>query len=219
MPIEIESKFYVRSLPAIETRLKNLGAICLVPRQLESNLRFDDPQNRLQTTHKALRLRRYDEARLTFKSGKSNLGGVSTREEIEVTVSNFDETRALLEGLGFQVFFRYEKYRAMYQLEAASITLDELPFGNFVEIEAESPAEISRLALRLGLNPAAASAESYQSLFERLKTISRFSSLTNLTFDEFSGLTISPETLQLSPADSTEETEGDNGGNGETEKR
>ncbi|GAB4503004.1 MAG: class IV adenylate cyclase [Anaerolineales bacterium] len=201
MPLEIEAKFYVHHLPAIAARLQALGALCVVPRQLETNLRFDDPQRRLQAEHKVLRLRRYDEARLTFKRGKKSENGVSTREEIEVSVSNFEQTRVLLEGLGFQVFFTYEKYRAMYEMETASITLDELPFGNFVEIEAESGAAIRCLAERLGLNPAAASAESYQGLFERLKNTHGLTA-QNLTFDEFSGLKISPETLQLTPADS-----------------
>ncbi|NCP86454.1 class IV adenylate cyclase [bacterium] len=200
MPLEIESKFYVHNLPAIEARLKTLGAVCRVPRQLETNLRFDDAQNRLQTERNVLRLRRYDEARLTFKSGKTSANGVATRQEIEVSVSDFEQTRALLEGLGFRVFFTYEKYRAMYELEAASITLDELPFGNFVEIEAETPAEIARLAQRLGLNPAAASAESYHGLFQHLKS-ARGLTARDLTFDTFSHQIFAPSDMKVTLAD------------------
>jgi len=200
MPLEIESKFYVRNLPAIAARLKAAGASCIAERQIETNLRFDDAQSRLQAEHKALRLRRYDDIRLTFKSGKSRQNGVATRQEIEITVSNFDEARALLEGLGFQVVFIYEKYRAMYELDAVSITLDELPFGSFVEIEAESPTEISRLARVLGLNPAAASAESYQGLFHHLQT-TRGLTARDLTFDTFNGQTVSPADMGVEPAD------------------
>jgi len=200
MPLEIESKFYVNNLPGVEARLKALGAVCLVSRQLETNLRFDDGQHRLQTEHKVLRLRRYDDARLTFKSGKASGNGVATREEIEVIVSDFEQTRALLEGLGFRVFFVYEKYRALYRLGGSLITLDELPFGSFVEVEAESAEQVYRQAEALGLNPAAASAESYQGLFaaacRHLNPPPQA-----LTFQAFAGALLSPADLGMRPAD------------------
>ena len=63
---EIESKFYVRDLKAIESRLLTLGATCSVPRGFEYNLRFDDAQNSLNRQHKVLRLRKFDDVRLTF---------------------------------------------------------------------------------------------------------------------------------------------------------
>lgn len=200
MALEIESKFYVHNLNAIQARLAALGAACLVPRQLETNLRFEDQHNRLSQQGKVLRLRHYDEIRLTFKQGKNTQGGVSTREEIEIAVSDFDRAQALLQGLGFSVFFTYEKYRAIYTLETASICLDELPFGNFVEIEAESAEKIAGLARALGLNPAAASAESYAGLFETLQK-TRGLRAKNLTFAELSGPPCRAAELGLTAAD------------------
>lgn len=200
MALEIESKFYVHHLNAIEARLKTLGAACLAPRQLETNLRFEDQNNSLSQQHKVLRLRRYDEIRLTFKQGKNAQGGVSTREEIEVAVADFDRAQAILQGLGFSVFFTYEKYRAIYTLDAASICLDELPFGNFVEIEAESAPQVLQYAARLGLNPLAGNPESYQQLFERARALFA-PAPESLTFEAFRGRQVSPAALGLAWAD------------------
>ena len=40
---ETEVKFYVNNLKRVEARLRELGAILIQPRVLETNLRFDLP--------------------------------------------------------------------------------------------------------------------------------------------------------------------------------
>src|SRR5664279_1049785 len=166
---EIESKFYVQNLAAIETVLKRLGATCLVPRGFEYNLRFDNHQNSLQRQRKVLRLRKFDDIRLTFKGPGERVGNALSRTEIELVVQDFDQAQQFLEGLGYRVVAVYEKYRAMFEYCKTVITLDELPYGNFVEIEAESDEQISTIASQLGLNPEAAVPASYQGLFEQVK--------------------------------------------------
>lgn len=197
---EIESKFYVRSLAAIERRLLTLGAACRVPRGFEYNLRYDDPEGSLLRERKVLRLRKFDDARLTFKGPGQAINGALSRTEIELIVDNFENAQLFLAGLGYQVVMIYEKYRAIYELNGALITLDELPYGQFVEIEAENPEQIARLADKLGLNPKAAIPASYQGLFERLKQ-TRGLSMPHLTFEAFKGLEISPDELGVRPSD------------------
>ena len=51
------------------------------------------------------------------------------------------------------------------------VMLDELPYGNFVEIEGETVESIHGLADQLGLNWDAAIATSYNALFDRARTI------------------------------------------------
>lgn len=41
----------------------------------------------------------------------------------------------LLQELGYVVSEVYEKYRTTYKLNVLQITLDEMPYGMFVEIE------------------------------------------------------------------------------------
>jgi adenylate cyclase class 2 len=197
---EIESKFYVRELVPIDERLKSLGAVCIVPRGFEYNLRFDNPGNSLQRQHKVLRLRKFDDVRLTFKDAGERIDGALSRTEIELVVNDFDMAQKFLECLGYRVAAVYEKYRAMYSLGTAIITLDELPYGKFVEIEAENPAQIKELALQLGLDPNVSIPLSYQGLFERVKFAKNLSA-KNLAFWEFEKIDLSAFDLGVTPAD------------------
>ena len=197
---EIESKFYVRNLAAVEKILVTSGAECIVPRGFEYNLRFDNKQNSLQRQHKVLRLRKFDDIRLTFKGPGERIGNAISREEIELVVDNFDQAQKFLEGLGYKVVALYEKYRAMYRTGTALITLDELPYGKFVEIEAENPKQIKEIAIQLGLKPDSAIPYSYQGLFEQLKSTLQLP-VKNLAFWEFENIHISAADLGVDPAD------------------
>ena len=145
---EIEAKFYVLDLKKIEKRLQSLGAKQIVARQFEYNLRYDDDKNSLSRSGKVLRLRRYDDVRLTFKGPGNSENGVLSRSEIELVVNDFDSARLFLEGLGYHVNIVYEKFRAMYELEERLVTLDELPYGKFVEIEGDSPEAVREFPAR-----------------------------------------------------------------------
>lgn len=197
---EIESKFYVRNLNRIEATLQTLGAKCIVSRGFEYNLRFDDPQNSLQQNRKVLRLRKFDDIRMTFKGPGEKQGNAYSRTEIEVIVNDFETTQKFLEHLGYHVAAVYEKYRAMYTLGTALITLDELPFGKFVEIEDENAEKIYQLAIKLNLNPESAIPASYQGLFEKLKQ-SKNLTMNNLAFAEFEGYFFTHDDLDVQIAD------------------
>jgi adenylate cyclase, class 2 len=197
---EIESKFYVRDLGAIETRLKALGATCIAAREFEYNLRFDSSRENLRKQGKVLRLRKSNDIRLTFKGPGERVGGALARTEIEFVVSDFDAAQKLLEHLGYRVSAVYEKYRAMYQFGTALVTLDELPYGKFVEIEGENPEQISELAQKLGFKPETAIPASYQGLFEQLKA-SKNLPAKNLAFWEFENIYLTAADLGVEPAD------------------
>ena len=77
------------------------------------------------------------------------------RLELEVVVSDFATTQRLLEALGYQISLVYEKYRSIYELQRVHVTLDEMPFGAFVELEGPDGATIQAVAQRLGLDWAA----------------------------------------------------------------
>jgi adenylate cyclase class 2 len=197
---EIESKFYIRNLQTVQARLVALGATEKIARAFEYNLRFDDPQNNLAHEHRVLRLRKSDDVRLTFKGPGEQISGAIVRTELELVVDDFEMALRFLEALGYQVVVSYEKYRAMYEFEHMLITLDELPYGNFVEIEAEKVEAIAGLAKQLGLKAEAAIPASYLGLFEHLRTTINLRA-TNLAFAEFEGLQITAEDLGVVPAD------------------
>jgi len=197
---EIESKFYVQDLQAVEARLLAQGATRKLARGFEYNLRFDDAQNSLAREHHVLRLRKSDDARLTFKGPGEQHNGAIVRTELELVVDNFEMARSFLEALGYHVATSYEKYRAMYEFEGAMVTLDELPYGTFVEIEAKEAEAIAGLAQKLGLKAENAIPLSYLGLFERLRATMNLSA-ANLAFAEFARLKITPQELGVTPAD------------------
>lgn len=197
---EIEAKFCLRRLPALLQRLEEAGAQCIVPRSHEYNLRFDTPDRRLAARKQVLRLRHLDETRLTFKAPGQSSQGVRARTELEVSLSDFETAKKILLALGYQIFWIYEKYRAIYRWEEALITVDETPLGNFTEIEAASPSAVLQYARRLGLEAEAAIPLSYHELFRR--AAARMDAPPrDLTFAAFAGQIPAPETLGIRCAD------------------
>ena len=181
---EIEVKFHVARLKDLEERIRQRGATLEHPRVHETNLRFDTLDGDLERGQRALRLRHDTVVRLTYKGPGDLEDGIRRRPEVEVQVDDFDRARAFLEGLGYVVVFRYEKYRTTYERGSVTILLDELPYGDFVELEGN--AELLRpLAAMLGLKWEAALPLSYHMLFEALKA-NRHLTFADLTFINFS---------------------------------
>jgi len=198
---EIEAKFYVRDLKKIEACLQDLEARLIQPRVLEMNIRFDLPDGGLRSEGRVLRLRQDTETRLTYKGAGKNEHGVVNRTEIEFTVEDFNKAKNFLEALGYQKLLQYNKYRTTYELEHCHIMLDELPYGNFVEIEGENIAAIHSMANKLKLDMQAAISASYSALFEKVRRTLGLT-FTDLTFANFTDIHVAPEHLQVQPADS-----------------
>lgn len=197
---ELEIKLYLSNLPAFQNRVEALGGGLIEPRLHEINLRFDTPRGDLTNSAQVLRLRQDTAARLTYKGPGETMDGVHARREIEFTVSDFQSAKALLETLGYQISLIYEKFRTTYLLDELQITLDELPYGNFTEIEGTDPAAIRIAAENLNINWEARILESYSSLFDRLRAARGFT-FRDLSFENFSALDISPSDLGVVPAD------------------
>lgn len=197
---EQEIKFYVQDLSAMADRLHICGADLIRERMLERNLRLDTADHRLQSAGRLLRLRKDDKAYVTYKDNAKIEGGVITRTEIEFIADDFEVTRKLFEALGYQVVVIYEKYRRVFKLGDVVVTLDELPFGDFVEIEASNVALIEGVAQMLGLNWQNGIPTNYLGLFEIAKSKVKLS-FKDLTFENFEDLELSPADLDVEPAD------------------
>jgi adenylate cyclase class 2 len=197
---EIEAKFFIQDKAQFEAVLRTAGAVQAHELVLEINLRFDTPKGKLERTNQVLRLRKDSAARLTYKSSTRVEGGVFNREEIEVEISDFEGGKRLIEALGFEVAVIYEKYRTTYTLGDLEITVDELPYGDFVEIEGDDPAGIRDCAQRLGLDIEAAIERGYLRLFKTARKKMKLK-FRDLTFENFRGIEVSAEQLGVRPAD------------------
>ena len=199
---ELEAKFYVADLGQLQETLEGLEAILVQPRVYERNLRFDTPEQKLTHSAQVLRLRQDTANHLTYKGPSDVKTGVSARTEIEFSVDNFDKAQNLLEALGYRVSMIYEKYRTVYELNNTLITIDEMPFGDFAEIEGTDRANIEKVCNQLGLIWEHRSLESYAVLFETTKKNLNLN-FRDLTFENFAGIKIDASHFALSPADAT----------------
>ncbi len=197
---ELEVKFYLSKRKALEEKLASKGGRLVESRVYEVNLRFDTPDLSLLARGELLRLRQDNKARLTYKGAGSELGGARLRQELEITVSDFDITRELLEALGYKVYTMYEKYRTTYAWADVELAFDELPTGEFLEIEGPDGETIRSAAGQLGLAWDRRILDSYTVLFERSRSRLGFD-FRDLSFKNFEGLVVTPEVLGVAYAD------------------
>lgn len=141
-------------------------------RAFERNFVFDTPEGMLKTRKCLLRLRKKGNTNtVTFKRPLEkpfSPGGSAykIKQETEVEVSDFEGMENIFTGLGYEVFFIYEKYREEFQKGDVKVMLDETPMGNFIEIEGPGEA-IDRTAHELGYNKSDYITDNYLTLFRK----------------------------------------------------
>lgn len=198
---ETEAKFYVQNLGKIEMRLQELKAHLIQPRTHETNLRFDNANNDLRNSLRVLRLRQDEKARFTFKGPSvEEAGGILSRREIEFVVEDFDRAKEFLEALGYREVVFYEKFRTTYEFHDIHIMLDELPYGEFIEIEGENVDEIQNIANLLGLKWDVMVKAGYHALFERVAGKYNLE-ISQLSFAALQNVKITRNDLDIQAAD------------------
>ena len=198
--VEREAKFFIRDLNKIAQQIINLGGIVIQPRVLETNFRFDTPERELTASYQVLRLRQDTRTRLTYKGPANPNSEVNARLEYEVEIDDLNTAERILLALGYEVITIYEKYRASYSLDNVEISLDEMPYGEFIEIEGTDIQQIRQMAEKIDLKWEKRTSLSYLRIFSQVKERLGLS-MRNLTFDDFSGLDIQPDHLQIQYAD------------------
>jgi adenylate cyclase, class 2 len=183
---ETEVKFYLQDLDSMRRKLASVGAHEIKPRVFERNFRYDD--GTLGERGIVLRLRQDTRIRLTYKGANQRSAQASSREELETEVTDFDTMDAILKNLGFDVAVIYEKYRTTYEFMNTEIVLDELPIGNFMEIEGELDA-LEAAVEALDLSASRRITVSYLELFRDAKTALNLSA-EHLSFEAFEGIEV-----------------------------
>jgi adenylate cyclase, class 2 len=164
--LEREIKLRFDSPESARAALERLGATRLRSRRLQSDAVFDMEDQRLRARGQVLRVRIEEGTHsVTFKSPEMH-PTMKLRDELETSVGDGQLLAAMLTKLGFQISFRYEKYREEFALEDVIIAVDETPVGTFIEIEG-SDIGIMAAATALGREPADFVVASYRELFVR----------------------------------------------------
>ncbi|MBV8206673.1 MAG: class IV adenylate cyclase [Acidobacteria bacterium] len=168
--METEIKFRIRDLSALPPLLRRCGFREETPRTKEVNELYDLPGQALRKRGALLRLRQYGERWvLTYKEGRPKPEERhKSRREIETVIAEGSAMEGILQALGYEVIFRYEKFRSEWSDGVGHVVIDETPIGNFAEIEG-SPEWIDATAARLGVSPGEYITRSYADLWFRWK--------------------------------------------------
>lgn len=150
MNTEIEAKFLNVDHDEVRAKLKSIGAICEQPMRLMKRVAIEVPT--LLAKNAYVRVRdEGNKVTLTYKQFDSaSIDGV---KEIEVTVSSFDDTVALLAAAGLPGRSFQESKREMWKIGTTEVVLDEWPWLEpYIEVEGESEENVRDIAKKLGFD-------------------------------------------------------------------
>jgi adenylate cyclase, class 2 len=198
---EIEVKLRIPDKRRLLGQLAGLEAKQVRARLHEMNTLYDTPDGSLARHGRMLRLRvertasrangvgrarksgsgkAEISALLTLKGpsrghGGSKPGPYKVREERELRISDAEGVPAILGALGVRPWFRYEKFRSIFELPGMrnlKLALDETPIGVFLELEGPRE-EINRAAGLLGFARSGYISKSYGALFMDARGLAR----------------------------------------------
>ena len=168
--LEIEIKIKVDDLKKIRRKIIKLGFRTIAPYSFEHNILFDTKDERLKKNKLLLRLRKIEDKYIvTFKHPPEQSPDAShykIREEKEIEVSDYENIKSIFTGLGFKVFFIYEKYREIFDNGNVKIMMDHTPIGDYIEIEGDAEG-IDKTAAQLGYSKSDYITDNYMTLYKR----------------------------------------------------
>lgn len=150
MKNEIEAKFTNVNIDEVRQLLRAAGATLMRPMRNMTRVTIDTPAMKQKKAFVRVR-DEGDKTTLTYKQFDAlSLDGV---KEIEVAVSDFDTTIALLNAAGLPYGSLQESRRETWQLDAVEVVIDEWPWLNpYIEIEGPSEDQVIHTAKQLGFD-------------------------------------------------------------------
>ena len=149
--IEKELKFEIKDLSRLIDYLKKHGAVVL-NKSKEKTVRLDTSNKDLEKRGVFLRVRAGSKNTITLKEKIGEDKNVRKRKETEFEIQDIEAMAYILGKLGFDYSRTMEKYRINLEYKGAKLSIDELFFGLYLEIEGEEK-EIEAITKELGYNP------------------------------------------------------------------
>jgi adenylate cyclase class 2 len=161
---EIEIKFRIEDVKALQRRLRAARFRCVTQRTHEYNTLYDLSGQVLRKRGELLRLRKYGKNWILTHKAKGSAGRHKSRIETETAVTDGDAMAEILAALGFRPTFVYEKFRAEWTDGTGHVVLDQTPLGDVGEIE--GPARwIDDTARSLAVDASSYMTSTYADLF------------------------------------------------------
>ena len=151
--LEREVKLSFDSAEAAREAVLAAGATPLHGRRLQEDALLDTAGNTLRERGCALRIRMENgKSRITFK-GPVQDSPMKLRDEFETIVGDGVLLLRIFEELGYQVWFRYEKYREEFAHEDVIVAVDETPVGRLRRDRRQRDAASPRWRRRWAARP------------------------------------------------------------------
>jgi adenylate cyclase, class 2 len=164
---EIEVKFRLENEKAFIDHLNKMGFIN-VKDVFETNIIFDMMDGSYSSRGRLVRVRETDKGNiLTYKEKQGEDSQYKVRTEIETSIDDSEQMIEMLKYMGFIISFVYQKKRMHFTKDDIEITIDKLPFGNYIEIEA-TKNQIVNLSKELNLEMTEISNMSYLALYYKV---------------------------------------------------
>lgn len=122
---EVETKILEIDVAAVQARLQELGAVFEFEAEFFA-IYYDDPSGSLASRYQVLRIRKEgDVSKLTFKAPDlESMHGDHSRDELELTIADFETMRHILQALGYVETLKMPKIRTQYALGNVHIVID-----------------------------------------------------------------------------------------------
>jgi len=146
MNLEIEATFVEIDKDELRAKLKNAGAKLVKPEVLMRRIVFAVGEHDFTCVR--------DEGNRIILTYKNHLSDTLTgTEEINVEVSNYEDTIAILKASGLRAKADEDSYRETWELDDVEIDLDTWPWiPSYVEIEGPTAESVEQVSNELGFD-------------------------------------------------------------------
>lgn len=165
--IEKELKFKINNPELLISNFLKNGAV-LLNKSKEKTIRFDTSQLDLEKKSIFLRVREGSKKVITLKEKIGENEAVKIRKETEFEIEDIESMRYILERIGFNYVRIFEKFRINMEYKSTTVSIDELPFGIYLEIEGDED-DINLITKELGYKDKDKIVGTYWDLFEKYK--------------------------------------------------